>query len=422
MLKIPTTVQEVINTITEGGFEAYLVGGAVRDTIIGKESKDYDICTNMPLNMIKELYPNFHLMKPNNNRNTGIMRINNLEIEISIYKGKSIQEDLSNRDFTINAIALDKNGNLLDPFNGQESLLKKEITLIDKTGKALEEDPLRILRGIRIAARMNFEIDENTHQQMEQKAIYLKNVAQERIYRELIQILVTDKPAYYIRNNIVILFQIFPELAPMKDFKQHNPWHIYDILEHTLKVLENTPRNVFLRMAALFHDSGKPEKFFIGQDNKGHFYGHPEASEEIFKKVAERLKMDKKTKVLVSKLIRQHDMTLPTNPEKIYEFLHLHGFDYTLMLIELKRADNKGQNPELANPVLDQLDKLEEEYKQYILRFNNLQINSSKIAELGFQKKRTKIILDDVTKSIVTKQLVNEECQIIEYINSKYKR
>ena len=111
MLKIPTTIQEVINTITESGFEAYLVGGAVRDTIIGKESKDYDICTNMPLNMIKELYPNFHLMKPNNNRNTGIMRINNLEIEISTYKGKSIQEDLSNRDFTINAIALDKNGN-----------------------------------------------------------------------------------------------------------------------------------------------------------------------------------------------------------------------------------------------------------------------------------------------------------------------
>ena len=115
-------------------------------------------------------------------------------------------------------------------------------------------------------------------------------------------------------------------------------------------------------------------------------------------------------------------MTMSKNPEKIYEFLHLHGFDYTLMLIELKRADNKGQNPELANPVLEQLSILEEEYKQYILRFNNLQINSSKIAELGFQKKRIKIILDDVTKSIVIKALPNEEQSIIEYINSKYKK
>lgn len=420
MLKIPTTIQDIINNITKSGFEAYLVGGAVRDTIIGKKSKDYDICTNMPLQQIKELYPNFHLMKPNNNRNTGIMRLNNLEIEISTYKGKTLLEDLSNRDFTINAIALDKDGNLIDPYNGQDSLLRKEISLIDKTGVSLEKDPLRILRAIRIAAKMNFKIDEHCQKELKEKAILLKSVAPERIYRELIQILVTDNPANYIRNHLPVFFQIFPELKPMEGFKQHNPWHIYDVLEHTLKVLENTPKNVFLRMAVLFHDSGKPEKFFIGDDNKGHFYGHPEASEEIFKKIAQRLKIDNKTRNLVSRLIRQHDMTLPTNPEKIYDFLHMNGFEYTLLLFELKRADNKGQNPELANPVLEQLDKLEEEYKQYMLRFDNLQINESKLEELGFQKKRIKIILNDITRKIVIKQIPNEEQTIIEYINIKY--
>lgn len=422
MLKIPDTIKDILNKINQSGFEAYLVGGAVRDTIIEKESKDYDICTNMPLHMIKELYPNFHIMKPNNHRNTGIMRINNLEIEISTYKGQNLLEDLNNRDFTINAIALDKEGNLIDPFNGQESLLKKEISLIDKTGKALQEDPLRILRGIRLAAKMNFEIDDNCQNQINKNAKLLNNVAVERIYREFIQILVTDNPVHYIRKNLTVFFEIFPELKPMKGFEQHNPWHIYDVLEHTLKVLENTPRNVFLRMAALFHDSGKPEKFFIGKDRKGHFYGHPEASEEIFKKIAQRLRMDNKTKDLVSKLISQHDMTLPTNPGKIYEFLHQNGFDYTWLLFELKRADNKGQNPELANPVLEQLDKLEEEYKQYMLRFNNLQINATKLIELGYKGKKIKIILDDVTKNIVTNQLANEEQNIIDYINSNYKK
>lgn len=422
MLKISDTIKDILNKINQSGFEAYLVGGAVRDTILEKESKDYDICTNMPLHMIKELYPNFHIMKPNNHRNTGIMRINNLEIEISTYKGKNLLEDLSNRDFTINAIALDKEGNLIDPFNGQESLLKKEISLIDKQGKALQEDPLRILRGIRLAAKMNFEIDKNCQNQINKNAKLLNNVAVERIYREFLQILVTDNPAHYIRNNLNVLFEIFPELKSMKGFEQHNPWHIYDVLEHTLVVLENTPRNVFLRMAALFHDSGKPEKFFIGKDGKGHFYGHPEASEEIFKKIAQRLKMDNKTKKLVSKLILHHDMTLPTNPEKIYEFLHQNGFDYTLLLFELKRADNKGQNFKLANPVLEQLDILEEEYKGCMLRFKNLQINANKLIELGYKGKKIKIILDDVTKSIVTNQLANDEQTIMEYINSNYKK
>lgn len=420
-LTINQTILNVLNIINQHGCEAYLVGGAVRDIILNQPNKDFDICTNMSLSKVKSLFPQFHIMKPNNHRNTGIMKIDNLEIEISEFKGYDIEEDLHNRDFTINAMALDKNGNLIDPYNGLQSLEDKKISLIDEHGTAFEEDPLRILRGIRIAAKMNFEIDSNCTAQMNNKRKLLKTVAVERIYRELIQILITDKPSKYIRENKYIFSEIIPELINIYGFKQYNPWHIYDVFEHTLAVLDNTEKNIFLRFAALFHDIGKPSKFFKDEKGIGHFYGHPEKSEEIFRKIATRLKMDNKTKELVSKLIRQHDMTMSKKPEKIYEFLKLHGFDYTKLLFALKRADNLGQNPEKATTVLEELSETEKIYQQHMLRFDNLQINGTKLVELGYSGKKIKLILNDVTKMIVTDKLPNEEQAIMEYISRRHK-
>lgn len=420
-LSMNPTIADLLLLINAHGYEAYLVGGAVRDAILDRPNKDYDICTNMPLYKIKELFPKFHLMKPNSHRNTGVIRLENLEIEISEFKGETIDEDLHNRDFTINAMALDKDGNLIDPYNGLQSLKEEKISLIDKQGTAFEEDPLRILRGIRIAAKMNFEIDQNCHAQMEFKKRLLKDVAVERIYRELIQILITDNPSHYIRENKQVIFEILPELKPLDGFEQHNPWHIYDVFEHTLAVLDNTENNIFLRFAALFHDVGKPDKFFRGKDGIGHFYGHPERSEEIFKSVAARLKMDNKTRDIVSKLIKQHDDQLSKKPNKIHDYLKRNGFDFTFLLFALKRADNLGQNPEKALPVLKELNVTEELYIKQMLRFHNLQINGSKLLELGYSGKRIKLILDDVTRLVVTNQLANDEETIIEYISRRHK-
>lgn len=420
-VSIHPTIVDLLTLITNQGYEAYLVGGAVRDYILNKPNNDYDICTNMPLHLIKEIFPNFHLMKPNNHRNTGVIRLNGLEIEISDFKGHTIAEDLSNRDFTINAMALDKNGNLIDPYNGLKSLQEKKISLIDKKGKAFEEDPLRILRGIRIAAKTNFDIDSNCRTEMEFKKKLLKEVAVERIYRELIQLLITDNPSHYIRENKQVIFEILPELKPMNEFNQHNPWHIYDVFEHTLVALENTEKNIFLRFAVLFHDIGKPSKFFMDENGVGHFYGHQEKSAEMFNKIATRLKMDNKTKKLVSKLIHEHDNMLSKKPDKIYEFLKLNGFDYTILLFKLKRADNLGQNPVKVKPVLEDLAITEQIYKEYMLRFDNLQLNGSKLVELGYSGKRIKLILDDVSRMVVTNQLPNDEQKIMEYINRRHR-
>ena len=269
---------------------------------------------------------------------------------------------------------------------------------------------------------MNFDIDSNCRAQMDFKKKLLNKVAVERIYRELIQILISDKPSHYIRENLAIFFEILPELKPMHKFEQHNSWHIYDVLEHTLAVLDNTEKNIFLRFAALFHDSGKPSKFFIDEKGIGHFYGHPEASEEIFEKVASRLKMDNKTRNLVSKLIRYHDNQLSRKPDKIREFLKKNGFEFTLLLFKLKRADNLGQNPEKVKPVLEELSETEELYKKRMLRFDNIKLNGSKLVELGFSGKKIKLILEDVHNMIDDERLENDEDAIIEYVSSKHRK
>lgn len=420
-IEINSTIKKILNQINNNGYEAYLIGGAVRDTLLSQKSNDYDICTNMPLTKLKELYPKFVIMKPNNNRNTGVIIIDKIVIEISEYKGNNLIEDLSNRDFTINAIAQDKDGNIIDPFNGIEALNNQEISLIQENGEAFLKDPLRILRAIRIAAKMNFKIDDNCHNQMLKHKEKLDNIPSERIYRELIQLLITDNPAHYIRENIEVIFQILPELKPMYKFEQHNKWHIYDVLEHTLKVLENTPKNIYLRIAALFHDIGKPSKFFMDEDGVGHFYGHPQEGATIFAKIATRLKIDNKTRKIVKSLIEKHDMTFSKKPEKIYEFIKENGIDFVKLLFELKKADNLGQNLEMSTKTLNELAEIEALYQEYILRFENLSINTEKIIELGIRGKKIKIVLDDIRKKIVTNNLSNTETEIIGYVKDKYR-
>ncbi len=420
-LSINPIAKDVLKKINASGYEAYLVGGAVRDNILGLTSQDFDICTNMPLLEVRKLFPNFHLMKPSKHRITGIMRINGIDIEISEFKGTSLEEDLSHRDFTINAIAQDKYGNIIDYNNGLEDLKNKKVSLVKKDGSPLEENPIQILRAIRIAAKLNFNIDTNCSVKMQEHKSLLSTVAVERIYRELIQLLITDNPSQYIRENKEIIFEILPELAPTDGFKQHNNWHIYDVFEHTLIALENTEKNIFLRLAVLFHDIGKPSKFFTDEHGIGHFYGHPEKSKELFEQIANRLRMDKKTKKIVENLIEKHDMPLSTNPEKIYQFIKGYGIDFIRLLFALKRADNLAQNPVLTIEVLKELDNLEELYNGHILTISNLQINVSKITELGINKKKLRIVLDDVTKQVLSGVIPNTEEDLKKYVERKFK-
>lgn len=188
-IEIPKDLKKYMQLIIDNGHECYLVGGAVRDYLINVDNKDFDFCTNIPFDKLKKLIPNITIMKENDHRNTAIIRSNGLDIEFSTYRGKDLKEDLFNRDFTINAIAVDVNGNIIDYYDGVNSVSNKTISLVDSLGTGLVNDPLRILRAIRLALKHNFNIDDNTKKQMIDKKELLNDVAPERIFEELKKLL-----------------------------------------------------------------------------------------------------------------------------------------------------------------------------------------------------------------------------------------
>ncbi len=423
-IDIPQEVKQIIDIINNHSYEAYLIGGAVRDAVLGKENDDYDLCTNMPLEELKKIIPNFTIMKENNHRNTGVIRINGVEIEVSSFKGKTIEEDLSKRDITINAIACNKEGNIIDPFNGIDDIKEKRIRLVNLNGSGIDYDPLRILRVLRFASSLGFTIDDNTKNIIKEKRYLLEGVAEERIYREFQKILVSDNVSSTIRDNKEIFCLLIPELEPTISFDQHNDYHIYDIFEHLLKVVENTPNNLYVRMAALFHDIGKPDCFTMDEKGVGHFLGHPVKSKEIFNRFANKYKMDDKTKDIVGKLVLYHERQFSTNPVKINKFFKEFGTDNLDLLFALKKADIKGQNPKYLDRLIemDAFEKLYQEHlkKEPCISIKNLKINGFKLQEMGFYNRKIGIILKDVLDQVIEERLENDPEEIEDYINNHY--
>ncbi len=417
--------ENIIKSISRAGFDLYLVGGAVRDSIIGIDNNDYDFCTNMSLDKVKELFPGFKIMRENNHRNTGVLHENGEEYEISSFHGETIEEDLSNRDFTINAIACDKDGNIIDPFNGVDDINNKIIRLVKDNGEAIDKDPLRILRAIRFSATYGFDIDENTKRIMEEKKELLNDVAPERIYNELKKILVSDNASKVIRDNKDIFCTIIPELKSTINFKQNNPYHVFDVFEHTMKVIDNTPCDLELRLAALFHDIGKPLVYTEDGEGVGHFYEHYRYSDHIFRDFSKKYRLDKKTTDNTSKLIFNHDRQLSNKRFKIVKFLQEYGYDDLHKLFLLKKADILAQNPKYydrLNSLQHTIDKYKKVYSEGpVLSNRDVDINGHVLLDMGYKGKEIGVILNDVLDMVSSEQLNNNKDNIVNYVSKKYK-
>ncbi len=423
---MPNEVKDIMQYIISKSYEVYIVGGYVRDYLLNIENKDYDLVTNMPLEELKKGYPTLHIMKENSHRNTSILYINNLSIEISTYKGNSLKEDLSNRDFTINALALDINNNLIDPSNYQEDLNNRILKVVKEDGSGIDYDPLRILRALRISLSHKLIISPNTKKIILLKKELLTTVAKERIYNELTKILMYKEATKYIDEYKEIFFIIIPKLKETYNFQQHNKYHIYDVFYHTLKVIDCVEANIYLKLTALFHDLGKPDKFFIGEDGIGHFYGHWITSRKIFKSFCKEYKVDKTTESIVSLLILNHDRLLPSKRKKIIKFLQVFNPSYLDMLFKIKRADILAQNPVYQE---ESLLKLEEQIKRIaeilkekpVLTEKDLAITGNDLIKLGYQGKDIGIIKKKLIVLINGNRVNNNKCDIIDYIKKEKK-
>ena len=358
-IQIPEKVNKIIHTLQEHGYEAYAVGGCVRDSFLGREPMDWDITTSAMPEETKALFP--HTFDTGIEHGTITVLLDHEGFEVTTYRvdGKyedsrhpkevifvrNLQEDLLRRDFTINAMAYNEQDGLVDLFHGMEDLKKGVIRCVGNAEARFSEDALRILRAIRFSAQLGFEIEKETRQAIRKLAPNLSYISAERIQTELVKLLVSDHPekirdAYELGITKVIL----PEFDAMMETTQETLHHCYNVGEHTIHALMNIPADKVLRLTMLFHDTGKPARKTVDPDGTAHFKGHAYVSEELTKSIMHRLKFDNDTLHKVTRLVLNHDYRMPAVPKNVRRAMNKIGEDIFPYYMEVRRADVLAQS------------------------------------------------------------------------------
>lgn len=408
-MDMPKNVDTAINLLQSAGFEAYAVGGCVRDSLLGKTPNDWDITTSAKPEDMKSVFINFHCIDTGIKHGTVTVVIDGEPLEITTFRldgeyednrhPKSVTftsdlgADLGRRDFTVNAMAYSKKTGTVDLFGGQNDLKNKIIRCVGDPDRRFNEDTLRILRALRFASALDFEIDEKTAQSLLKNRALLGNISEERIAKELLK-LVCGKGAKRILTDFApVLFEILPELQPMYKNSHDNPHHCYDIYEHTLIAVESIDPEPTLRFAMLLHDCGKPAVKKFDENGVAHFYGHQRISAEISAQILARLKVSNKFRDEILFLVSNHDRwELYENTEKMPRYLSKFGLDGVLKLLKVMRADVLAQSPEYRYR-LDQIADAEEIAKNLAaqkpcLSLRELQINGRTLMDIGIPQGR----------------------------------
>lgn len=408
-MDMPKNVDTAINLLQSAGFEAYAVGGCVRDSLLGKTPNDWDITTSAKPEDMKSVFADFHCIDTGIKHGTVTVVIDGEPLEITTFRldgeyednrhPKSVTftsdlgADLGRRDFTVNAMAYSKMTGTVDLFGGQNDLKNGIIRCVGDPDRRFNEDALRILRALRFASALDFEIEEKTAQSLLKKRALLGNISEERIAKELLK-LVCGKGAKRILTDFApVLFEILPELQPMYKNSHDNPHHCYDIYEHTLIAVESIDPEPTLRFAMLLHDCGKPAVKKFDENGVAHFYGHQRISAEISAQILARLKVSNKFRDEILFLVSNHDRwELYENTEKMPRYLSKFGLDGVLNLLKVMRADVLAQSPEYRYR-LDQIADAEETAKNLAaqkpcLSLSELQINGRTLMDIGIPQGR----------------------------------
>ena len=408
-MDMPKNVDTAINLLQSAGFEAYAVGGCVRDSLLGKTPNDWDITTSAKPEDMKSVFADFHCIDTGIKHGTVTVVIDGEPLEITTFRldgeyednrhpksvtfTSNLGADLGRRDFTVNAMAYSKMTGTVDLFGGQNDLKNKIIRCVGDPDRRFNEDALRILRALRFASALDFEIEEKTAQSLLKNRALLGNISEERIAKELLK-LVCGKGAKRILTDFApVLFEILPELQPMYKNSHDNPHHCYDIYEHTLIAVESIDPEPTLRFAMLLHDCGKPAVKKFDENGVAHFYGHQRISAEISAQILARLKVSNKFRDEILFLVSNHDRwELYENTEKMPRYLSKFGLDGVLKLLKVMRADVLAQSPEYRYR-LDQIADAEETAKNLAaqkpcLSLSELQINGRTLMDIGIPEGR----------------------------------
>lgn len=381
MIKLPEKVKYIIETITEAGFEAYAVGGCVRDSVLGREPDDWDITTSASPYQIKELFP--RTVDTGIQHGTVTVMLDKDGYEVTTYRidgvyedGRhprevtftpDLKEDLKRRDFTMNAMAYNGKTGLIDIFDGRKDMENRIIRCVGDPEERFREDALRMMRAVRFSAQLGYEIEATTETAITHLAENLKKISAERIQVELLKLLCAPYPgrirsAYELGITKIIL----PEFDSCMETAQNNPHHCYTVGEHSIRAMEAVEPDKCLRLAMLFHDIGKPVTKTTDQEGIDHFHGHPLVSEEMTRKILKRLKLDNQTIFTVTRLVRYHDHYIGETSKAVRRSILEIGEEIFPLLLQVKRADIEAQSEYLKKEKEEHLETVQKLYEDIL--------------------------------------------------------
>lgn len=403
----------MLNILNDSGFESFVVGGCVRDALLGLTPKDEDITTNAKPEEVIKLFEDlgYNVVPTGLQHGTVTVMVGKEGFEITTYRSdgdysdgrhpdsvifeSDITKDLERRDLTINAFAWSPRDGFIDKFNGLDDLENGRIRAVGDANKRIEEDALRMMRAIRFSAKYGYEIEDSLYEAIVSHSSDISKVSNERIRDEICKTLMTDNPIYFKKfYDTGLLEHISPEISEMFECPQNSKYHIYDVGNHTMKALEDSPKDLNLRMAIILHDVGKPSVKTTDENGFDHFINHPEASFYISKNILQNLRFPADEVKDISNIVRYHDIFNNTSTNKVHK--HLRDFiienpelDDTFYknFITIKRLDLKAHNTEMSsfNSRMMVIDKMEEELNKILSgphKFKDLALNGNDIMEI----------------------------------------
>ena len=442
IIKIPSEVEDILYTLNKAGYEAYIVGGCVRDALMGKTPNDWDITTSATPEIVKEVFPKTY--DTGLKHGTVTVRIHEEYHEVTTYRteGKyedyrrpscvefvsDIKLDLGRRDFTINAIAYHPKEGFVDPYNGMDDIKKSLLQSVRNPKERFTEDALRTLRGVRFSAQLGFAIEGKTLEAMKDCAYLLDHISKERIRDEMMKILLSDRPSKLMdMHHWGLLDYVLPEFIHCFNTPQNHPHHSYDVGLHTIKAIEQIPKEEILRLAMLLHDIGKPATHTRDEEGIDHFYGHVPKGVEMTKEILRRLRFDNETIRKVATLVNHHDFHIQEalTKESIKEVLCEIGPDLFEKLLMIQEADARAQNPDKLEPKLKDLEKTRAIFAKIIennecYSLKDLKINGKDISALGIKEGREiGNILEEVLKLVIKDPKLNTKESLLELVEKR---
>ena len=438
-MQIPKEAELALHTLQSRGHAAFVVGGCVRDSLLGRTPNDWDVTTSALPEEVADCFRNFRVIETGLQHGTLTVLVDGTPIEITTFRNdgiyldhrhpvgvtfsNTVEDDLARRDFTVNAMAYHPERGLVDLFGGREDLKNRVIRCVGDPVTRFREDGLRILRAIRFASVLGFSLDEKTKAAVRSEKSLLEFIAPERIREEFCKLLCGVNAENVIREYVDVIGQFLPELLACRGFEQNTKYHCYDVLEHTLCALSHASNNLFVRLAVLLHDIGKP-LCYTEDENGGHFKGHGPVGTAMTEQILRRLRFDNRTVEIVSRLVERHDRITPAEEKAVKRLMQKMSDQEILWLLEVQRCDRLAHAKGFDEPPasLDEVPRLMERIhaSNACLSLKTLAVRGDDLLRLGIPEgKSIGDALAHLLDAVIEGRLPNEREALLSAIQKE---